>query len=152
MRDAFKSQTTDLVNTKLDELNIERVMVPKNMTHLLQSLDLTTNSAMKKVRNDALSDYFTYCITRQLLKDPVKDVTTIDVDLKLSTLKLKHVKVMCQIYIYLKSEKEKNIILSGRKAAGTTKAIKEGCTGVIPTLNQYIKCLLYKTVQVGKCA
>ena len=36
LQDSFKAQTTDLVNAKLDELNIERIMVPKNMTHLLQ--------------------------------------------------------------------------------------------------------------------
>ena len=51
--DAFKTQTTDLVNAKLDELNVERIMVPKNMTHLLQPLDLTTNSAMEKMENFA---------------------------------------------------------------------------------------------------
>ena len=46
--DAFKAQSTNSVIEKLDELNIECVMVPKNMTHLLQPLDLTTNGAMKK--------------------------------------------------------------------------------------------------------
>ena len=34
--DAFKAQSTNSVIEKLDELNIECVMVPKNMTHLLQ--------------------------------------------------------------------------------------------------------------------
>lgn len=33
--DTFKAQAADLVNAKLDELDIERVMLPKNMTHLL---------------------------------------------------------------------------------------------------------------------
>ena len=46
--DAFNAQSTNSLIEKLDELNIECVMVPKNMTVLLQPLDLTTNGAMKK--------------------------------------------------------------------------------------------------------
>ena len=57
LRDAFKVQATDLVNANLDELDMERIMVPKNMTHLLQPLDLTTNSAMEKTENCALQFY-----------------------------------------------------------------------------------------------
>ena len=75
--DAFKAQSTNSVIEKLDELNIECVMVPKNMTHLLQPLDLTTNDVMKKMESYAFSEYFTNCITKELLKDPGKDVTTI---------------------------------------------------------------------------
>ena len=52
---------------------------------LLQSLNLTTNGAIKRIENRVFSEYFTDCITRELLKDPGKDVTTIDVALKLST-------------------------------------------------------------------
>ena len=51
LQDVFKAYVTVLVKKKLDELNIERVIVPKNMIHLLQPLDLTTNSAMKKKKN-----------------------------------------------------------------------------------------------------
>lgn len=77
----------------------------------------------KKMENQVVSQYFADCITRDLLKDPGKDVTTTDLK---STLKPKHGEVMCQIYEYLKSERAKSIILSGRKAAGITKTIKEG--------------------------
>ena len=136
--DAFKAQSTNPVIEKLDELNIECVMVPKNMTHLLQPLDLTTNGTMKKIESRVFSEYFTNCITKELLKDPGKDVTTIDVDLKLSTLKPKHGEVMCDVYNYLKSTKGKNIILSGWKAAGITSAINEGRAGVMPILDPYI--------------
>ena len=33
--DTFKAQARDLGNAKLDELNIERDMVPKTMTHFI---------------------------------------------------------------------------------------------------------------------
>ena len=56
------------------------------MTHLLQTLDLTTNRVVKKMEQCEFSDYFTNCITKALLADPKHDVTTIKVDLKLSTL------------------------------------------------------------------
>ena len=45
---------------------------------------------------------------------------------------------MCDVYNYLKSMKDKNIILSGWKASGITSAINEGRAGVMPTLNRYI--------------
>ena len=86
-------------------------MVPKNITHLLQPSYLTTNGAIKKMENCAFSEYFRNRIARELLKDPVENVTTIHVRLKLSTLKPKHGKVMCQMkkrflflrYSFLKS-------------------------------------------------
>ena len=56
------------------------------MTHLLQTLDLTTNRVVKKMEQWEFSDYFTNCITKALLAGPKQDVTTIKVDLKLSTL------------------------------------------------------------------
>ena len=42
--DAFKAQSCPNVIDKLESLDIVSVMVPLNMTHLLQPLDLTTNT------------------------------------------------------------------------------------------------------------
>ena len=47
--DEIKAQATTLINAKLDELNIAHVIVPKNLTHLLQPVDLTTSDAMKQM-------------------------------------------------------------------------------------------------------
>ena len=96
--DAFKAQLSKVVEERLKELNIISVMVPKNMTHLLQPLDLSTNGAVKKMEKRAFSEYFTSCITEEMLRDPGKDVTTIEVDLKLSTLKPCHGKLMKELY------------------------------------------------------
>ena len=92
--DAFKAQLSKVVEERLKELNIISVMVPKNMTHLLQPLDLSTNGTVKKMEKLAFSEYFTSCITEEMLRDPGKDVMTIEVDLKLSTLKPRHSKLM----------------------------------------------------------
>ena len=47
--DAFKGQGTPRVEEMLAELGVVVVMVPKNMTHLLQPLDVTTNGTIKKI-------------------------------------------------------------------------------------------------------
>ena len=57
--DAFKAQITEKVLSELERLNINVVAVPKNMTHLLQPLDLTTNASVKKMEKRGFSDYFT---------------------------------------------------------------------------------------------
>ena len=94
----------------LSSFGIETVMVPKNMTHLLQPLDLTTNASFKKVEKRAYSEYFTSSIMETLQTDPARDVTTVKVDLRLSTLKPHHARVMRDVYNYLRSEKVKDII------------------------------------------
>ena len=75
-------------------------MVPKNMTHLLQPLNLTTNVSMK-----------TRLVNILLIVS--QDCITIELDLKLSILKPKYGKVMRQIqkYKYMKFDKGKSIIL-----------------------------------------
>ena len=85
--DVFKAQSTDNVLSNLEKLNINIVAIPKNMTHLWQPLDLTTNASVKKMEKRGFNDYFTSTITEILEKDPQRDVSTIDVDLNLSTLK-----------------------------------------------------------------
>ena len=44
------------------------------------------------------SDYFPNCITEALLADPKWDVTSTKVDLKLSTLKPIHAKMVSKVY------------------------------------------------------
>ena len=123
--DAFKDQSTEKVKLELEHLNIKDVKVPKNMTHLLQPLDLTTNGVVKKMEQREFSDYFTNCITEAFLADPKRDITTIKVDLKLSTLKSIHAKTVSKVYEHLQSNKSKQVILNGFQAAGITEAAKK---------------------------
>ena len=102
------------------------------MTHLLQPLHLTTNTSVKKMEKKCFSGYFTNAITKEMLCDPKRDVTTIEVDLPLSALKPEHAKVMRKVYEFLQSEKDCDVIKAGWRAAGITDVLKEardtGCT------------------------
>ena len=91
--DVFTGQNTDAVMNRLSELNILIVNVPKNLTHLLQPLDLTTNATFKKIERKESSNYFTSAILKELIKDPNLDVTTISVDIRLTTLNLIHFEI-----------------------------------------------------------
>ena len=99
------------------------------MTHLLQPLDLATNASFKKYEKRAFSEYFTTCIMEALRNDPYRDVTTIQVDLLLSTLKPRHAKVMTDFYQHLQSEKGKEIIKAGWKAADITDILRDAPAG-----------------------
>ena len=72
-----------------------------------------------------------------MLIDPNKDVTTIEVDLKLSTLKPIHGKVMCQIFDFFKTNEGQVIVKNGFEAAGITEAVENARNGVFTDLNPY---------------
>ena len=52
-------------------------MVPKNMTHLLQPLDVSTNGTTKKIEKKEFSHYIGSIITNEMLINSNRDVTTI---------------------------------------------------------------------------
>ena len=59
-----------------------------------------------------------------LKTDPDQDITSIEVDLRLSTLKPRHAKVMTVLYHHLQSRKGKEIIKAGWKATGITDILQ----------------------------
>ena len=71
-----------------------------------------------------------------MLRGPKRDVTAIEVDLRLSNLKPEHAKVMRKVYGFLQSEKTGDVIKVGWRAAGITDVLKEatdtGCTSMGP--------------------
>ena len=84
----------------------------------------------------ARRDYLTNPITRELQIDPEKDMTTIKVDLKLSTLK-PNAKVMTKIYHNFKNEERKGI-MNNWNAAGVIGAIQKGRSGEVIDFNPFI--------------
>ena len=84
----------------------------------------------------AFTDYFTNTITRELKIDLEKDVTTIKINLTLSTLKPIHAIVMTEIYQHFNKD-EQETILNGWKAAGVVHAVEEGRSGVVIDFNPF---------------
>ena len=126
------------MNEKLQILDIAEAKVPKNMTHLHQPLDLTTNGTAKKIEKREFNSHFTKRIMQAMLKDPNINVITIDVDLKLTTLKPLHAATVIKMYNVFKTDEGKKIILSGWRAAGITEALKTAReSNTIPSLNPY---------------
>ena len=82
LSDAFKVQSRAKVMDRLSKVDIKSVMVPKNMTHLLQPLKLSTNAAFKKYRKREFSQYVSTGVM-----EAVKNHTAIKFDLRISALK-----------------------------------------------------------------
>ena len=92
----------------------------------MQPLDLTTNATFKNVEK---KEYFTSTILKELIKDPNLDVTTISVDLRLTTLKPIHFETLKKILNFFDTEDGKKIITSGFRSAGIVQAIKKARAG-----------------------
>ena len=108
----FKAQSLANVSNVLSKQGIESIMVPKNMAHLLQPLDLTANASLKMIENRAFSKHFSSSILKALKEDPTRDVTTMKVDLRLSALKPLHADVMKEAEQFFEFLKDKEVILN----------------------------------------
>ena len=136
---AFKGQGTPRVQERLVELGVVVVMVAKNMTHLVQSLDaIASNSTVKKIEKKEFSNYIASIITNKMLIESSRDVTTIKIDLKLSTLKSIYLNILIQIF---KTSDGKSVIISGFQATGITNAVVNARQGNIPSLDPYIQII-----------
>ena len=108
-----------LISDVLLKQQIESVIGPKNMTHMLQPMDLTSNASIKKIEKITFGKYFSFSIMEALKEDPACDVTK--VDLGLSVLKPLHANVMKERYQFFESFKVKEVLSNGWRAAGTTE-------------------------------
>ena len=75
---------------------------------------------LKRFEKRKFTEYFTSYILKAFEIEPDRDVVSIEVNLRLSTLKPRHAKVMMELYEYLQTEADKQIIKAGWKAAGIT--------------------------------
>ena len=125
LMDVFRGQMTRPVLQKLEEhrIFIVRSPLPPNMTNLFQPLDLTVNGAAKAFMKRKYTEWYSGEIANAL--DSGKELNDIDIQLKLSILKPLLAKWVLELYNYLTSEKGRDIIANGWKAAGITNAIKK---------------------------
>ena len=113
-------------------------MLPKVMTHLLRPLDVTNNGITNKIEKNEFSNYITSIITNKMLIDSSRDVASIKIYLKLSTLKPLHLYTLIQIFSCFKTSDEKPFIKSGFQATRITNAIANARQGNILSLYPYI--------------
>ena len=73
-----------------------------------------------------------------MLIESSRDVTTIKIDLKLSTLKSIYLNILIQIF---KTSNGKSVIISGFQATGITNAVVNARQGNIPSLDPYIQII-----------
>ena len=119
-------------------LNILTVNVPNNSTHLLQPLDQTANETFKNIERKEFSKYFTSAILKELMKYPNLDVTTISVNLRLTTLKPIHFEALKKNLSFFDTEDGKKIIIFGFRSAGIIQVIEKARAGEHSLLDTYL--------------
>ena len=60
--------------------DIEIAEVPKNMTYLLQPLDLTVNKSLKQLEIREFSKYYSDSIARFMRENPISEIENAQVD------------------------------------------------------------------------
>ena len=118
--------------------NILTVNVPNNSTHLLQPLDQTANGTFKNIERKEFSKYFTSAILKELMKYPNLDVTTISVNLRLTTLKPIHFEALKKNLSFFDTEDGKKIIIFGFRSAGIIQVIEKARAGEHSLLDTYL--------------
>ena len=98
------------------------------MTQLFQPLDLTVNGAAKAYMQRRFTEWYSKCIAVQLDED--KEIEDVDVQLKLSVLKPLHTNWIIDLFNYFTSEKGREIISNGWKAAFISEAMSPGSHGL----------------------
>ena len=114
--DVFKGQMTDVVKSRLAELDIFLVAVPANMTHIFQPLDLTVIAEAKKFTKKQFVTYYSRSVQEQLQSG--RKLEEIEVDLRLSVMKPLHAQWLVSMYDHLTGQRGKEVILKGWKGGG----------------------------------
>ena len=132
--DVFRGQITEDVTSLLQKHNILLVLVPNNMTHMFQPLDLTVNKHCKTFLKNLFSEWYSRQIENEL---PLgKNIEDVNIQFLLTTLKPLHAKWLLEFYNHITSETGAEIILNGWKAAGIYDALKMGAVS-LPSLDPF---------------
>ena len=113
--DALKSQSTANASNVLSKH--EKKNHEKNMTHLFQPLDLTTNSSLKKIEKRAFSKYLSSSIYGSTETGSDSRCHSNTNRLQLSVLKPLYANALKEAYQFFELLKGKEVILSRWRAA-----------------------------------
>ena len=122
--DIFRGQITEDVTNLLKKYNIHLVLVPSNMTHIFQPLDLTVNNHCKNFMKNLFTEWYSKQIEKELSLN--KRVEDINIQFNLTTIKPLHAEWLVQFYNHITSSDGREIILNGWKASGIYDAVHMG--------------------------
>ena len=111
----FRGQITPKVKRTLESLNIEMVLVPDNMTHFFQPLDLTVNGSAKNFMKKAFITYYSNEVQAQLKSG--KELESVEVDLRLTAIKPLHAQWLVNLYNFFTTTEGRSIVVKGWKKA-----------------------------------
>ena len=132
--DVFKGQCTVKVNNLLTKLNIKVVMVPANMTHFFQPLDLTVNGSAKNFMKKKFVTWYANEVKKKIEEGvPIENV---EIDLSLTRIKPTHALWLIELFNFLTSEEGKKTILNGWKKAGVTNILMK--TEILPPKDPFM--------------
>ena len=116
-----------LLNNLLTKLNIKVVMVPANMTHFFQPLDLTVNGSAKNFMKKFVTWYANE--VKKKIEEGVP-IESVEIDLSLTRIKPTHALWLIELFNFLTSEEGKKTIPNGWKKAGVTNILMK--TEILP--------------------
>ena len=117
----FRGQKTAKVSKKLVSLNI--AIVPANVTHFFQPLNLTVNKEAKRFIKDKFTTWYSDEVKQQI--ESGGDCTDINVDLRLTVLKPLHTVWLVDLYNHLSSPVGVGHIAKGWEKAGISGLLDE---------------------------
>ena len=123
--DMFQGQKTEKVLSKLASLNIVVVSVPINMTHFFQPLDLTVNGEAKGFMKDKFTTWYSKEVQKQINPGNGDANGEVNVDLRLTALKLLHASWLMDLYNHLSSDIGRRNIAKGWEKAGIAQLLDE---------------------------
>ena len=119
----FRGQTTDHVAQILDSLNIKVVKVPASMTHFFQPLDITVNRSAKNFMRKKFVTWYTEEMKKQM--DAGVPAESIDVNLKLTSLKALQASWLIELYNALTTADRRETVLNGWKKSAVSAVLKK---------------------------
>ena len=111
--DTFKAQDNDTLK--------KVAIVPHNLTHKFQPLDISVNKAAKALIQNVYNEWFSNQVAIQL-KHGI-DPADVKISSKLSDLKPLHASWIVELYDHLSNEAE--MIINGFGSAGITEAVND---------------------------
>ena len=119
--DFFKGQHNDTLKELCSQNNCEVVIVPHNLTHKFQPLDISVNKAAKTFIQNLYNESFSNQVAIQLKHEI--DPADVKISSKLSNLKPLHASWIVELYHHLSNEAE--MIINGFDSAGITEAVND---------------------------